>query len=56
MDIDISDIVIDIRDHASDALAEIGEPGSVREYLLDEYHAFNQVANWLAARYNVREG
>jgi hypothetical protein len=51
---DVKDIIIDLQDHASDALGEIGEPGAEPAHRLrDEYDAFTRVANWLADRYRV---
>lgn len=52
----IQEVITDLRDHASDALAEIGEPGAPWPYALrDEHDSFTRVANWLVDRYNVTE-
>jgi hypothetical protein len=55
-DLTIADIIIDIRQHARDAIDEIGEPGSGwPSSLREESAAFTRVADWLAQRYRVPE-
>lgn len=55
-DLTIEDIIIDIRQHARDAIDEIGEPGAAWPFSLrEESAAFTRVADWLAQRYRVAE-